>query len=816
MTTANILASGYSNARLSDLLGATAPPPQLLHHHSLAALGGHSPLNSNNNNTPQPGGSGGGAATSSTTGATNTADSWTHEPWLAYIYRATTFVIRIPFREMIGGGDRPYDPTIEAVYPDIPLRAYRHTPSTTTLPSPPAELGWIKGRWWHVQEYFRQLGRGTRGKSRSVIMAIKFSWLLAFLYTLVLIVALSLDRDENCVALKVFLGIFVVHKIIVSLYMMDRALYRLPLDLVEHDPDIDDEQANGLAVYVILFLFALCYVYPIGYPQWQRQAPASAISAVAFAVTGFLPFYLILFVGVVTLVVLLCFYLIFICIYWPMERYGLIRRRVISRRNGGYHSDGIVNTLDLDALERTLESAVGAGFGDGKQIAVTAAIAAIPEVIYRKPRRGAEVVVPASGAGAGVGAGAGTVAIHEEEEAVLNEKERMTTSESAVASKRRTRSLTDSPWALYPKSGAAVPSMVLVDETLGSSSSIMVVESAKSPSRKLNSAEKRDQVMIQMEIDEGVLSLPGSETHGSNSRNNSCIAVESISSTPSPPRPLSPSSYQQYQQQQSSHGHQRNASESSIPLSLPCTPPPVTTGAMNSSSTPCAPAFGSVFASTSSSSSLNSNTSTAPKPSGGNSNNNSSDNNNNNGGSGSLTTAVNSVPSSTGVASATTAAMALAASMPRSRSSNSHVSNASHGSSHPSSRLSVAESGVWAQLATAGEILAAAESVAEKEAERRQHQQQQQQASKQAGLAYQPISASPASPASPKPKKGYRLDDNDIESCYDLPTECAVCLFDYEEGERLRHLRCDHYFHLDCVDRWLIKHPLCPTCRAPI
>ncbi|CAN0858358.1 E3 ubiquitin-protein ligase ATL6 [Linum grandiflorum] len=46
---------------------------------------------------------------------------------------------------------------------------------------------------------------------------------------------------------------------------------------------------------------------------------------------------------------------------------------------------------------------------------------------------------------------------------------------------------------------------------------------------------------------------------------------------------------------------------------------------------------------------------------------------------------------------------------------------------------------------------------------------------------------------------------------------CAICLSDYIQGERLllRILpKCDHVFHLKCIDRWLTFHVTCPVCRA--
>ncbi|GMH08290.1 hypothetical protein Nepgr_010130 [Nepenthes gracilis] len=49
------------------------------------------------------------------------------------------------------------------------------------------------------------------------------------------------------------------------------------------------------------------------------------------------------------------------------------------------------------------------------------------------------------------------------------------------------------------------------------------------------------------------------------------------------------------------------------------------------------------------------------------------------------------------------------------------------------------------------------------------------------------------------------------------PLECAVCLSEFEEGERGRLLpKCNHSFHLDCIDMWLHSHSTCPLCRSPV
>ncbi|CAK9856454.1 unnamed protein product, partial [Sphagnum jensenii] len=43
---------------------------------------------------------------------------------------------------------------------------------------------------------------------------------------------------------------------------------------------------------------------------------------------------------------------------------------------------------------------------------------------------------------------------------------------------------------------------------------------------------------------------------------------------------------------------------------------------------------------------------------------------------------------------------------------------------------------------------------------------------------------------------------------------CSVCLSEYQEGDTLRILpKCNHSFHLLCIDTWLHSHSTCPLCR---
>ncbi|CAN6547174.1 unnamed protein product [Malus baccata var. baccata] len=58
------------------------------------------------------------------------------------------------------------------------------------------------------------------------------------------------------------------------------------------------------------------------------------------------------------------------------------------------------------------------------------------------------------------------------------------------------------------------------------------------------------------------------------------------------------------------------------------------------------------------------------------------------------------------------------------------------------------------------------------------------------------------------------LDEDLIKS---LTVYCSVCLSEFEEDESLRLLpKCNHAFHLPCIDTWLKSHSNCPLCRANV
>ncbi|KAK7399411.1 hypothetical protein VNO78_10593 [Psophocarpus tetragonolobus] len=47
-----------------------------------------------------------------------------------------------------------------------------------------------------------------------------------------------------------------------------------------------------------------------------------------------------------------------------------------------------------------------------------------------------------------------------------------------------------------------------------------------------------------------------------------------------------------------------------------------------------------------------------------------------------------------------------------------------------------------------------------------------------------------------------------------LDTECVICLSEFANGDKVRILpKCNHGFHVRCIDKWLSSHSSCPKCR---
>lgn len=52
------------------------------------------------------------------------------------------------------------------------------------------------------------------------------------------------------------------------------------------------------------------------------------------------------------------------------------------------------------------------------------------------------------------------------------------------------------------------------------------------------------------------------------------------------------------------------------------------------------------------------------------------------------------------------------------------------------------------------------------------------------------------------------MEENNVELC-------SICLDDLDDKE-LYELNCNHIFHRECIQRWLMTSTICPLCRAHV
>ncbi|XP_027333626.1 E3 ubiquitin ligase BIG BROTHER-related-like [Abrus precatorius] len=76
-----------------------------------------------------------------------------------------------------------------------------------------------------------------------------------------------------------------------------------------------------------------------------------------------------------------------------------------------------------------------------------------------------------------------------------------------------------------------------------------------------------------------------------------------------------------------------------------------------------------------------------------------------------------------------------------------------------------------------------------------------------------------------KEKRG--LSPNEISSCLQSCTFnaaenksgidlCVICQVEYEEGQALVAIQCEHPYHTDCISKWLQIKKVCPICSSEI
>jgi len=64
----------------------------------------------------------------------------------------------------------------------------------------------------------------------------------------------------------------------------------------------------------------------------------------------------------------------------------------------------------------------------------------------------------------------------------------------------------------------------------------------------------------------------------------------------------------------------------------------------------------------------------------------------------------------------------------------------------------------------------------------------------------------------------YGTDITDISTDYILQEnkECIICKEEYVKNDKMKQLKCEHYFCEECIKKWLTCNNTCPNCRISI
>ena len=59
-----------------------------------------------------------------------------------------------------------------------------------------------------------------------------------------------------------------------------------------------------------------------------------------------------------------------------------------------------------------------------------------------------------------------------------------------------------------------------------------------------------------------------------------------------------------------------------------------------------------------------------------------------------------------------------------------------------------------------------------------------------------------------------QIPTNILDSTLDI--DCTICLGKQGRNDQIRTLPCNHEFHSECIDLWLVKRAHCPMCKTKV